>query len=73
MDCFSESGEWILDLCCGKRQLSVAAAEKGRSAIAYNNDAVALEEVGNYLRTLSLKCDKTYRDKDGIVLNIINQ
>jgi len=73
VDCFSESGEWILDLCCGKRQLSVAAAEKGRSAIAYNNDAVALEEVGNYLRTLSLKCDKTYRDKDGIVLNIINQ
>eukprot|EP00092_Neocalanus_flemingeri_P017667 GFUD01019110.1.p1 GENE.GFUD01019110.1~~GFUD01019110.1.p1 ORF type:complete len:564 (-),score=202.64 GFUD01019110.1:132-1823(-) len=73
IDCFSEAGEWLLDLCCGKRQLSLAAAEKGRSAIALHNDGGMLEELGNYLRTLALTNDETYRDKDGIVLNIVNQ
>jgi len=73
IDCFSEGGEWLLDLCCGKRQLSLAAAEKGRSAIALHNDGGMLEELGNYLRTLALASDDTYRDKDGIVLNIVNQ
>eukprot|EP00090_Calanus_glacialis_P037589 TRINITY_DN6488_c0_g1_i1.p1 TRINITY_DN6488_c0_g1~~TRINITY_DN6488_c0_g1_i1.p1 ORF type:complete len:549 (-),score=217.74 TRINITY_DN6488_c0_g1_i1:113-1759(-) len=73
IDCFSESGEWLLDLCCGARQLSLAAAEKGRSAIALHNDGAALEELGNYLRTLALRTDQTYRDKDGVVLNVVNQ
>ena len=52
MDCFSEEGEWILDLCCGKRLLSVAAAEKGRSAVAFHHDADCLEAVGDYLHPL---------------------
>ena len=29
--CFSEPGEWLLDLACGARQLAVAALEQGRS------------------------------------------
>ena len=70
VDCFSEAGEWILDLYCGSRQLSVAAAEKGRSALAFNSKAADLELVGDYLRTLSLQQDKTYREKDGVVLTI---
>ena len=73
VDCFSEPGEWILDLCCGQRLLSLAAVDKGRNAIAFHNDAEALEHVGNYLRTFALKNDKTYRDKDGLVLSIVNQ
>jgi len=73
IDCFSEAGEWLFDLCCGKRQLSLAAAEKGRCAIALHNDGDMLEELGNYLRTLALTSDETYRDKDGLVLKIINQ
>jgi len=73
IDCFSETGEWLLDLCCGTRQLCVTASEKGRNAVALHNDALALEDLGNYLRTLSLKSDNTYRDKDGLVLKIINQ
>jgi len=73
INCFSETGEWLLDLCCGSRQLSLAAAESGRSAIALHNDGAALEELGNYLRTLALRTDDTYRDKDGIVLNVVNQ
>eukprot|EP00091_Calanus_sinicus_P007627 TRINITY_DN18777_c0_g1_i1.p1 TRINITY_DN18777_c0_g1~~TRINITY_DN18777_c0_g1_i1.p1 ORF type:complete len:127 (+),score=35.26 TRINITY_DN18777_c0_g1_i1:38-382(+) len=28
IDCFSETGEWLPDLCCGTRQLSLAAAER---------------------------------------------
>ena len=39
----------------------MAAAEKGRSAIALHNDGAALEELGNYLRTLALRTDETYR------------
>jgi len=70
VDCFSEAGEWILDLYCGSRQLSIAAAEKGRSALAFNSEATDLEQVGDYLRTLSLQQDKTYREKDGVVLTI---
>jgi hypothetical protein len=33
VDCFSEEGEWLLDLACGGRQLSVAALERGRSSV----------------------------------------
>ena len=50
----------------------MAAAEKGRSAIALHNDGAALEELGNYLRTLALRTDETYRDKDGIVLSMFS-
>ena len=70
VDCFTEAGEWILDLCPGKRKLVIAAGEKGRSAVALNSDSEDLEDIGNFLRTLSLRSDKTYRDKDGIVLKI---
>jgi len=68
IDCFTEAGEWILDLCPGKRKLVIAAGEKGRSAVALNSGSEDLEDIGNFLRTLALKSDKTYRDKDGIVL-----
>ena len=70
--------------------MSLAAVEKGRSAIALHNDGAALEELGNYLRTLAIRTDDTYRfgdsfsrifdhviylcrDKDGVVLDIVNQ
>ena len=29
-----------------------------------------LEDIGNYLRTLAMKSDKSYRDTDGIVLKM---
>ena len=30
IDCFSEKGEWVMDFFCGKRKLTLAAAERGR-------------------------------------------
>ena len=51
----------------------MAAAEKGRSAVAFHHDAGSLEAVGDYLRTLALQHDPSYRDKDGVVLNIVKQ
>ena len=39
----------------------MSAVEKGRSAIALHNDSVALEELGNYLRTIALQSDESYR------------
>lgn len=68
IDCFSEPGEWLLDLYCGTRKLSLAAAEAGRNAVAVHHDPDQLDEVGNYLRTLSIESDPTYRVKDGLVL-----
>ena len=70
IDCFTEQGEWILDLCPGKRKLVIAAGEKGRSAVALNSDMEELEDTGNYLRTISMRTDKTYRDKDGLVVSM---
>ena len=70
--CFSEPGEWLLDLACGARQLAVAALEQGRSAIAVHSEAGPLEDLGNYLRTLALESDSTYRDKDGLVLPLMD-
>jgi len=67
IDCFSEEGEWLLDIACGSRQLSVAALERGRSSVALHAEVDALEDLGNYLRTVSLEVDPTYREKDGIV------
>jgi len=65
--CFSEKDEWVLDLFCGRRKLSLSAAENGRNGIAVSPDPADLEDMGDYLRTLSLKEDKTYRESDGLV------
>jgi len=68
IECFSEEGEWVLDLACGARQLTVAAIEHGRSAVALHAEAEPLEELGNFLRTVGLESDPTYREMDGVVL-----
>ena len=38
-----------------------------RSSVALHAEVDALEDLGNYLRTVSLEVDSTYREKDGIV------
>lgn len=70
IQCFSEAGEWLLDIACGSRQLSVAAVETGRSAVCVHAEPEPLEDLGNYLRTLALENDKNYRDKDGVLLTM---
>jgi len=68
IECFSEEGEWVLDLACGARQLTVAAIEQGRSAVALHSEAEPLEDLGNFLRTVGLESDPTYRQMDGVLL-----
>ena len=38
-----------------------------RSSVALHAEVDALEDLGNFLRTVSLEVDPTYREKDGIV------
>jgi len=70
IDCFSEKGEWVMDFFCGKRKLTLAAAERGRNGIAVHHNEEDLEELGDYLRTAALKLDPTYRQEDGLVVNL---
>lgn len=70
VDCFSEAGEWVMDICCGTRKITYQASQQGRSAVAVHADADALEELGNYLRTAAIKADTTFRDVDGLVVNL---
>ena len=39
-------------------------------AVAYHHEPEELEHVGDFLRTLALQHDKTYREADGVVLKI---
>ena len=41
-----------------------------RSAVAVNVEKEDLEVIGDYLRTLAMKNDKSYRDTDGVVLKM---
>jgi len=68
VDCFSEEGDWVLDVFCGTRKLSLEASQKGRSAVAVHPDPEQLEELGQYLRTAAMLADKTFRDNDGLVV-----
>lgn len=70
VDCFSEAGEWVMDICCGTRKITLEASQQGRSAVAVHADGEALEELGNYLRTASMLTDPTYRDMDGLVVKL---
>lgn len=42
---FSEEGDWILDICCGRRELSLAAQKSGRNAIAFDGAVENLNEL----------------------------
>ena len=42
-----------------------------RSAVALHAEVDPLEDLGNYLRTISLEVDSTYREKDGIVSKLL--
>ena len=33
---FTEENDWIFDLCCGSRELSLAAQKSGRNAVAFD-------------------------------------
>ena len=70
LDCFSEAGEWVLDLFCGSRQLSRAALQSGRSALALTPDPAELDQLAALLRPASRQLESQYRDTDGLVLEL---
>ncbi len=43
-------GDWLLDINCEKRKLTLAAQEQGRNSIAISPLKEDLEDLGNYLR-----------------------
>eukprot|EP00088_Acartia_fossae_P049976 TRINITY_DN5552_c0_g1_i3.p1 TRINITY_DN5552_c0_g1~~TRINITY_DN5552_c0_g1_i3.p1 ORF type:complete len:212 (-),score=20.70 TRINITY_DN5552_c0_g1_i3:379-921(-) len=67
IDCFSEKGEWVLDIFSERRKLALAAMEMGRNAIAVTPDKEDLENLGDYLRTLAMQNDDSYSTIDGLV------
>jgi len=70
IDCFSEKGEWLLDLFPERRKLTLAAQQAGRNAVVISPEVEDLEFLGSYLRTLSMREDDSYRDVDGLVTQI---
>jgi len=70
LDCFSEKGDWLLDINCEKRKLTLAAQEQGRNSIAISPLKEDLEDLGNYLRTQSIKNDDSYSTDDGLVTEL---
>jgi len=70
IDCFSEKGEWLLDLFPERRKLTLAAQQAGRNAVVISPEFDDLEVLGTYLRTLSMREDDSYRDVDGLVSKI---
>jgi len=70
VDCFSETGEWVLDVFGGARKLSLEASQQGRSAVAVSPETDKLEELGQYLRTAAILADNRFRDEDGLVVQL---
>merc|ERR1719383_401494 len=68
VDCFSEKGEFVMDFYTSRRKLILTAAEMGRNGISVDINAENLEGLGDFIRTLSIAEDKTYREEDGLVL-----
>ena len=63
--------DWIFDICCGSRELSLAAQKSGRNAIAFDKDRSKLEEVALKAIAISEHHDAKFRpDTDGKVLSV---
>jgi len=53
VESLSEEGDWILDVCCKGRELSLAAMRAGRNALAMEEDAAALQPLKAKAQALS--------------------
>ena len=63
--------DWIFDICCGSRELSLAAQKSGRNAIAFDKDRGKLEEVALKAIAISEHHDAKFRpDTDGKILTV---
>ena len=58
---FSEEGDWILDICCGGRELTLAAQKCGRNAIAFDAEEHKLEELSEKAAAIAKYHDSKFR------------
>ena len=67
----SEEGDWIMDLCCGGRELSLAAQKMGRNAIAIHDDPENLVILHEKASAIALHHEPTFRSGiDGVILRL---
>ena len=67
----SEEGDWIIDLCCAGRELSLAAQKMGRNAIAMHNDPIGLVSLHKKASAIAKHHDNTFRlGTDGVILKL---
>ncbi len=65
----SEEGDWILDLCCGGRELSLAAQKSGRNALAIDGSLDKLNLLKDKATAIAAHHDKNFRANiDGKIL-----
>ena len=65
----SEEGDWILDLCCRGRELSLAAQKMGRNAIALNDNQSSITSLQEKASNIAEYHDKSFRvGMDGTIL-----
>ena len=65
----SEEGDWIMDLCCRGRELSLAAQKMGRNAIALNDNQSNLTSLQEKASNIAKYHDKSFRvGMDGTIL-----
>lgn len=66
----SDDGDWILDICCKSRELSLAAQKLARNAIAIDTNEEMLDTVADKAAAIAQMHDKTFRDSDGVIARI---
>jgi len=66
---FTEKGDWVLDLFCGDRELSLAAQKSGRNAIAVHNRHEPLVALKVKASAIASHYDQDFLpEEDGIIL-----
>ena len=67
----SEEGDWILDLCCKSRELSLSAQKTGRFAIAVEQEIEKLAVLQEKASGIAKHYDESFREgTDGNILRI---
>ena len=67
----SEEGDWIIDLCCAGRELSLAAQKMGRNAIAIHDDSSCLVGLHDKASAIARHHDRNFRvGTDGVILKL---
>ncbi len=68
---FTEEGDWILDVACKSRELSLAAQKTGRSVVALEQDHEALEQLAQKAGAIAAHHNKNFQtDVDGSIIKI---